>query len=157
LRFPSLYISHTVTQTSAFLRGFSMYMFETSNNRLAHYCHRLGSPWSSGIQPARVSPDAFCVSRPVYPPNPAAHGRVYNGWSPPTSQCHVQLQLSHFLFLSALDTKHISMSRYGNPMPPSAGDPNCGLCQAQFHERWSSLPEIQDHAEDGCPYCANML
>ena len=49
------------------------------------------------------------------------------------------------------------MSRYGNPMPPSAGDPNCGLCRAQFNERWSSLPEIQDHAEDGCPYCANML
>ncbi|KAG7294202.1 hypothetical protein NEMBOFW57_004272 [Staphylotrichum longicolle] len=49
------------------------------------------------------------------------------------------------------------MSRYGNPMPPSAGDPNCGLCRAQFQERWSSLPEIQDHAEDGCPYCANLL
>ncbi|KAK3903569.1 heterokaryon incompatibility protein-domain-containing protein [Staphylotrichum tortipilum] len=49
------------------------------------------------------------------------------------------------------------MSRYGNPMPASAGDPNCGLCRAQFHERWSSLPEIQDHAEDGCPYCANLL
>ena len=49
------------------------------------------------------------------------------------------------------------MSRYGNPMPRSAGDPNCGLCRAQFQERWSSLPEIQDHADEGCPYCANML
>jgi hypothetical protein len=49
------------------------------------------------------------------------------------------------------------MSRYGNSMPASAGDPNCGLCQAQYYERWSSLPEIQDHADDGCPYCANML
>lgn len=39
----------------------------------------------------------------------------------------------------------------------SSGDPNCGLCQAQFHERWSSLPEVKDHAEDGCPYCQNML
>ncbi|KAK3356322.1 heterokaryon incompatibility protein-domain-containing protein [Lasiosphaeria hispida] len=39
----------------------------------------------------------------------------------------------------------------------SSGDPNCGLCIAQFQERWSSLPEIKDHAEDGCPYCANML
>ncbi|EAQ90448.1 hypothetical protein CHGG_02383 [Chaetomium globosum CBS 148.51] len=51
------------------------------------------------------------------------------------------------------------MSRYGNhvQMPVSAGDPKCGLCVAQFRERWSSLPEIQSHAEDGCPYCANML
>ncbi|KAK4032004.1 hypothetical protein C8A01DRAFT_51101 [Parachaetomium inaequale] len=49
------------------------------------------------------------------------------------------------------------MSRYGNPMPRSAGDPNCGLCRAQFQEGWSSLPEIQDYAENGCPYCANML
>ncbi|KAK0716363.1 heterokaryon incompatibility protein-domain-containing protein [Lasiosphaeris hirsuta] len=39
----------------------------------------------------------------------------------------------------------------------SSGDPNCGLCVAQFQERWSSLPEIKAHAEDGCPYCANML
>ncbi|KAK4040497.1 heterokaryon incompatibility protein-domain-containing protein [Parachaetomium inaequale] len=49
------------------------------------------------------------------------------------------------------------MSRYGNPMSSGDGDPNCGLCIAQFQERWSSLPEIKDHAEDGCPYCANML
>ncbi|KAH8901957.1 HET-domain-containing protein [Coniochaeta sp. PMI_546] len=39
----------------------------------------------------------------------------------------------------------------------SSGDPNCGLCRAQFQERWSSLPEVKSHAEDGCPYCANML
>ncbi|KAK1834917.1 heterokaryon incompatibility protein-domain-containing protein [Podospora conica] len=37
------------------------------------------------------------------------------------------------------------------------GDPNCGLCCAQSIERWSSLPEIRRHSDDGCPYCANML
>ncbi|KAK4247642.1 heterokaryon incompatibility protein-domain-containing protein [Corynascus novoguineensis] len=46
---------------------------------------------------------------------------------------------------------------YSNQMPASAGDPNCGLCCAQWHERWSSLAEIQAHAADGCPYCANMV
>lgn len=39
----------------------------------------------------------------------------------------------------------------------ASGDPNCGLCVAQRNHRWSSLPEIQGHAEDGCPYCTNML
>ncbi|KAK0642971.1 heterokaryon incompatibility protein-domain-containing protein [Cercophora newfieldiana] len=39
----------------------------------------------------------------------------------------------------------------------SSGDPKCGLCVAQANERWSGLPDIQAHAEDGCPYCAAML
>ncbi|KAK0741416.1 heterokaryon incompatibility protein-domain-containing protein [Schizothecium vesticola] len=39
----------------------------------------------------------------------------------------------------------------------ASGDPNCGLCVAQSNRCWSSLPEIQGHSEDGCPYCANML
>ncbi|KAH6614451.1 heterokaryon incompatibility protein-domain-containing protein [Chaetomium sp. MPI-SDFR-AT-0129] len=39
----------------------------------------------------------------------------------------------------------------------SSGDPNCGLCRGQRSERWSDLPEIKSHADDGCPYCANML
>src|SRR4051812_6081214 len=49
------------------------------------------------------------------------------------------------------------MSRYGPRMSRRDGDPDCGLCIAQFHRQWSSLPEIKAHAEDGCPYCANML
>lgn len=48
------------------------------------------------------------------------------------------------------------MSRYGSRMTRRDGDPNCGLCIAQFHGQWSSLAEIKAHAEDGCPYCANM-
>ncbi|KAK4191060.1 heterokaryon incompatibility protein-domain-containing protein [Podospora australis] len=43
------------------------------------------------------------------------------------------------------------------PSHADRGDPNCGLCISMYQERWSSLPEIQGHAEDGCPYCANML
>src|SRR5690349_4665898 len=50
------------------------------------------------------------------------------------------------------------MYGYGPRMPQTGyGDPNCGLCIAQFQERWSSLPEIQSHSEEGCPYCTNML
>ncbi|KXJ94931.1 heterokaryon incompatibility protein-domain-containing protein [Microdochium bolleyi] len=39
----------------------------------------------------------------------------------------------------------------------SWGDPNCNLCTAHIRERWSSLHVTRTHAEDGCPYCANML
>ena len=38
----------------------------------------------------------------------------------------------------------------------SSGDPNCGLCTAQFQNRWAQLAEVKSHAEDGCPYCAAM-
>ncbi|KAK5659360.1 hypothetical protein OQA88_1453 [Cercophora sp. LCS_1] len=38
----------------------------------------------------------------------------------------------------------------------SSGDPNCHLCNAQFHGRWSRLCDVKDHAEDGCPYCTLM-
>jgi len=48
------------------------------------------------------------------------------------------------------------MSHYVPRLSARDGDPNCSLCKAQFHRAWSSLPEINAHADDGCPYCANM-
>ncbi|KAL2165946.1 hypothetical protein VTG60DRAFT_3566 [Thermothelomyces hinnuleus] len=46
--------------------------------------------------------------------------------------------------------------RYETSMPAWAGDPECGLCRAHYYERWSSLAEVQEHAAEGCPYCASM-